>query len=684
MRRPTYSAVTGVTVAFAALCAFRIVFEPQIPPPHPEMMGRMGEFVQRAKTQGIVWRPLGPRAFAEAQRLSRPVIVVVGVPWSAVGRQADEAFLTPEVARALNQGFIPIRIDAAQDPRWLSQFLPLHRLRSGFSVGFQAWVFDLKYRLIAFVGRSRADETLNGPAVVRTLIKAQADFSDAVLSDAAPPLESLQRADVDSLTSIRGEDVSPKDVSLSAFARSLAEEIDPKWGGWSRAQGLLVARPLAARFLQLAGEEAAAGESLRHIALSPAADWLDGGFYRLLRDADRTPEYDKPTVANAQYAEALAVQDALRPDPVLRRAAARTAAWLLGLRDELGLAPGAEEGDEDAAGRSARASFSPRRLRESVAGGTLTQAQRDWAEDNLRLREDGCIAVPDPGVVSDPRFEPVLAALRRSAGPARPRIAAKLCDVNGTVAACLLRCARLWNDRDLAIAAGETVDRLESFRLGNGLRHVFYPLQVQDPYLGDSLAYADAALEDFLTNGRVASLQNGAAELRRALRLFAAPDGSLLRPSLPENGLIPGMAALPQVTDDEQEAPSAVALRLLGSYAAVLGPAGDDFAQVASGFESRLSAVVEAVPVMGGVLAALARHADSRAAYAVGPAALAQASALARRLPNRLVVPAIGPARRDLQSRPAGFYLPTPVGFAGPFTQAQALERLPRSLETGG
>ncbi len=687
MRRPSYSAVTGVTTVLALICVFRIAFEPLIPPPHPEITGwGKGEFVRRAQTQSIDWRPLGPAAFAEAQRLSRPIIVVVGVPWSAVGRQADEAFASPEVARALNQGFIPIRIDGAQDPRWLSQFLPLQRVRSGFSVGFQAWVFDLRYRLIAFIGRVRANETLNGPTVVGALVKAQREFADAALKEEAPALERDQRADAARLVDPDAAGVSLKNVALRAFARGLVSETDPEWGGWDRTQGLFIARPLTFRFLQIAGETDAAGDALRRNVLSPQADWLDGGFYRLLRKSDRTPEYDKPVVTNAHYAEALAVQDALRPDPVLRGAARRTVEWLLGLRDGLGLVPGGEEGDENARGRSARASFSPLDLREAVAKGALAPAQRDWAEDNLGLRRDGRIAVPTLRAVDDPRLGPVLAALRRSAGPARARVAPTLCDVNGSVAACLLRCARLWNDRALAEAAGEIVDRLETFRLANDLRHVAvsYPIQPQDPYLGDSLAYADASLEDFLTNGRVPSLERGAAELRRALSTFGGSEAYLLRPSPDSITLLPRTPALPQVTDDEGEALSATALRLLNAYATALGPEGDDFATFASGLESRLGGVAEAVPGMGGVLSALARRTDVRAVFAVGPKALANASRLARRLPNRLVVPALGPARPDLQSRPAGFYLTTASGIAGPFTERQATERLPGVLELGG
>lgn len=677
MRRPTYGVLTGVVTAMGLMCAVRLLLQSQIPPAHPEISRwGQGEFVERAEDQDIAWRRLGPEAFAEAQKLSRPVLIVIGVPWSAVGRQADGAFATPEVARALNRGFIPIRVDAAQDPRWLTQFLPVQRAQVGFSVGFQCWVFDLKGRLIDFVGRVGGEEVLNAPTVVDSLLTARRKFADAVLSDEPPELERQQRADVERLIGPLPDDLSLRDPDLRAVARTLASATDPTWGGWD-VQGLIVGRPLATRFLQLTGEWDAAGDSLRRTIFSPRADWLDGGFYRLVRRRDQMPEYDKSTVTNAEFAETLAVQDAARPDPNLRRAARRTIGWILKMLED-GLAPGGEIGDEDERGRSARASFSPRRLRDAVGRRILTPVDRDWADDKLRLNTGARIPTPVPSIASSPRLEQILDALRRAAGPPRVRAASKLCDVNGAVAASVLRCARLWNDRELADVAGQLVDRLERFREGEIVRHSL--VSPQPLYLGDALAYADAAFEDFLTNGRIQSLTNGAQELRFALQVFGGPEPGVLRPSRAQETLMPGMIAAPDVTDDEREALSAAGLRLLHAYGTALGNDGRDFAAFASDLDSRLAALAGVSPSLGGVLGALARRRDDRTAFVVGGGALDRANRLARRLPNRLIVPAIGPARRDLQNRRPGIYLNTPQGLVGPLTESQLLSRLPATL----
>lgn len=671
------------------VCVVRAAFQDLIPPPHPELEteGR-GEYVGQGAAQDVDWRspdPPGPgerprpSPFAEAQRLSRPLLIVVGLPWSGAARQADQAFAEPEVTRAINRGFVAIRIDAAKDPRWISQFLPLQRARAGVGPGFQVWTFDLKRRLIDFTSRADASDDLRHAGLLDSLLQAQSDFANAVLSDADPRLEANQKLDVSALLASG----APK-ISLASAAPTLVSNLDPDWGGWEEG-GSLLDRPLAFRFLQLAGALPEAGRSLRDSVLSPRSDWLDGGFYRLVRQDDGAPEYDKVAVANAQMAETLAVQDALRPDPLLRRAARRTVDWLLSLRqgDDV---PGAEAGDEDERGRSNRASFSPQRLAASAARGMLSDADRAWASTWLGLGDTMHLIRPKPSVLLDPRFDRVLAALRRSAGPKRKSVALGLCDANGTVAACLLRCARLWGDRDLALAAGRIVDGLDSYQPNPLPRHALTDAEEARPYLGDALAYADASLEDFLASGRVPSLEAGLAALRTALKTFAGPDG-VLRPSPAGTALLPGLPPVnevPQVTDDEGEALSAAALRLLRAYAAVLGPSAKDLDAEAMELATHLAAVTEALPDMGGALGALARQSDPGAAVVVGPDALGRAAALARLLPNRLVVPALGPARLDLQHRPAGLYLSGPNGVEGPVTQADLLRRLPNTLQVGG
>ena len=675
MRRPNYGTVTGVTAALTAVCFLRAVLLPYIPPPSPEIaQWGNGEFVRRAADQEVRWRPVGKAAFDEARRLSRPLVVVVGVPWSRTGREADDAFVQPDVARALNRGFVPVRIDAAQDPRWLSQFLPLERARSGFGTGFQAWVFDLRYRLVDYVAPIDGREGIDENTLLDALLAAKRRFAEAALSDATPAFQANQ--DMDRFRLLQPTMAT---LDLVQAAPDLAAGVDRDWGGWDR-RGLFMGRPLAWRFLQLADRRDEVGDALRRIALSPRADWLDGGFYRAASKATGVAQYDKPAVLNAQTAEVLAVQDALRPDPLLRRAARGTVDWLLAMCAD-DLVPAAQVGDEDARGRSARASFSPVHLRDSAAWCALPSSVQAWAGRELGLGGPGRVLSPSPEALGDPRFETARRALLATAGPRRKVVGEGLCDVNGTVAASLLRCARLWNDRALAASGGALVDRLESFRTPEGFRHALTDSEDALPYLGDALAYADAAMEDYLTNGRAPSLDAGVAALRGALRTFGGIEPGLLRPSPPGTALLPGVDEVPQVTDDEREALSALALRLLDAYAVVLGKKGADLAVAARNVASRLRSATDPNPSMGGALGALARHGDPAALFVVGPDATARARRLAPKLPNRLVVPVLGNARSDLRLRAPGLYVLETIGPVGPLSEAEALSRLGSALD---
>jgi uncharacterized protein YyaL (SSP411 family) len=350
------------------------------------------------------------------------------------------------------------------------------------------------------------------------------------------------------------------------------------------------------------------------------------------------------------------------------------------------MVPAAEQGDEDPRGRSERSSFSPRRLRQAVEKGLITPDQKAFAEQSLSLAgnggQDRLLYPTDPKIVTDAsRLDATLDALRKAAGRPRDKVSVDLADSTGTVAASLLRIARLWSDDELARQAGEVVDGLERFRTKGRVRHSLR-MSSENVFLGDALAYCDATLQDYIANGRVPSLERGTEALRETLRLFGDGNG-LLRPSSTALPLNPPRAVLPQATDDEREATSAAALRLLDAYATVLGPRGNDFRRAADLLYVRLGAVAEALPAMGGTLAALARHQDRRAVLVIGEDAINRSIRLTRALANRLVVPVLGPARPDLSGRPNGLYIATPTSVTGPFAEAELLRRLPRSLELG-
>lgn len=63
-------------------------------------------------------RPWGEAAFAEARELDRPLVLSLAARWSAECRRMDEeTYGEPRVAAAIDDGFVPVRVDADRRPR---------------------------------------------------------------------------------------------------------------------------------------------------------------------------------------------------------------------------------------------------------------------------------------------------------------------------------------------------------------------------------------------------------------------------------------------------------------------------------------------------------------------------------------------------------------------------------------
>ncbi len=74
-------------------------------------------YLQQHAHNPVDWHPWAPEAFAKARRLGRPVLVSIGYStchWCHV--MEEESFDDPAVARALNKGFVAIKVDREVRP----------------------------------------------------------------------------------------------------------------------------------------------------------------------------------------------------------------------------------------------------------------------------------------------------------------------------------------------------------------------------------------------------------------------------------------------------------------------------------------------------------------------------------------------------------------------------------------
>lgn len=648
------------------------------------MEAESADFMRQGAYHALDWRPLGDAAMSEARRADRPILLVLGTSWSTEARRMDQRiFSDPEVASFLSRNFICVRVDLDEKPQWRSAFLPVSRGQTLISSGFQMYYLDPQGQLYDFYPR-RGSQPYNDPVVfLDEFVSGRRRFEEVRRGDGGPyPAGAFQRADLQLIESAR-----PRFADTTDYLNRLLAGINPTFGGFSQTGQ--VPRPLAIMFLHMHGEIDAWRMATDPMLRSGLVDWLDGGFYRASRAQDWTSiEFDKLALHNAELMVALGAAGQEFGDPFYLRIAKNTFDALLErfTADE-GWVATARKGDEDVRGRSAYASFAVKELRRVGGTGWLTPEETDLAREFLGLvveeNPQMVIRVQDPSEFSDPRFDPLIAKLResRKTNPA-PYSRALYAHVNFGVVASAFRAARIWNDAERIARAEGLLQKLEPFLSGRDVTHRMHQQVGDRPVLPDYLNAAEAFIEHYLASGRVDSLERGLKILKRAKMLFAEGDHWYLSVDKSDR-LEPVDTRVPELIDTPTEAATARVIRLLSKMGRLLrgGPHAQLAAQYADEallLAARYGGIVSEFGVStAGMLVATSWVLDDRHAIVVGEDAVAQARVLSGRIPLRLVAPAFGDVRVDLQARGAGVYVVDGLDAEGPMTLDEAVRRLP-------
>lgn len=705
MDRPRYPYVVSVLVVIFAFGALLRLAKPLIPPEQPaDVIREPAEYARAVLADRIPWMGMGPLALSEARRLDRPLLVLIAAPWSAVGRSLEEgAFRDADVRAFVRRNFVAVKIDPAQRPEWFNTFLPVSRVRLGFLPDAQLWLLDSEGRILSEVFFRDPSSRIDPAWLLARLVEFRDRYRTARLEpwNLEPP-GVQQRIDLESLEA--EGDGGPLD--LASFAESVRSAIGPN-GGFVGAGGSVGIPPQAFRFLEILGDEEALRRALEPVLLSPLVDWVDGGVYLRPVDRDlRTPQYDKVALHNAEMMRALALADALWPDALARQVAEDCYHFLFsGLRQGEYLAA-CRVGDEKRNGRSSRSSFPPRDLRSAADAtdlfrqyGTEPFDVAEWCRENLCLRveENPCMVprIRSASVVSQDRARLAVARawLRRIADSKRPPVLAApgMADANLTAVANGFMVARLWGDRKKLEEVGDLWDRLDVLETGGDVARGMHLTDPGSPYLGDYLAFADAALQDFLATGRVVSLERGLRVLLRARELFQTGQPGSWALTTEAATVLPDARA-PEIVDNVGESCTAKAMRLSFAYGRLLRGKGPSalvaavLSQDAAAALARYSALAGTLGLdAAGYAAAAWSLLDERHAVVVGPDCVDRAASLYRRVPFRLVAPCLGPVRPDLARAKPGIYVIEGAKANGPLSEEQAVRLLSaRTLSASG
>ncbi|MBL9152618.1 MAG: thioredoxin domain-containing protein [Verrucomicrobiales bacterium] len=181
----------------------------------------------------VDWYPWGDEAFAEAQRTGKPVFLSIGYTtchWCHV--MEHESFEDEEVARLINEHFIPVKVDREERPDIDEVYMTFTQALTGGG-GWPMTVMLTAERKPFFAGTYFPKESRTGRPGMLDLVPHIAgiwkDQHEAVLADAARFAESLK-----GMTGGQPGDVPDQEVYARAYA-DFVKRYDAAHGGFGGA-----------------------------------------------------------------------------------------------------------------------------------------------------------------------------------------------------------------------------------------------------------------------------------------------------------------------------------------------------------------------------------------------------------------------------------------------------------------
>ncbi len=227
----------------------------------------------------VEWRAFGEEAFALAERTGRPVLLALVTRWSQECHEMDEqTYAEPRVAAHVNEGFVPVRVDADRHPR----------VRERYNMGgFPSTVF------LTPDGEVIAGATLLGVDGFRGILDSVREAWDSrgtaagsvprALREGPPPGGSLD------------------DRIEERMVERLLGAYDEEFGGWGSDVKFPLPRTVEFGLVR-AREQALRTLEAVHTHL---LDTYDGGFYRCARNRNwRGARREKLTDENAALVRA--------------------------------------------------------------------------------------------------------------------------------------------------------------------------------------------------------------------------------------------------------------------------------------------------------------------------------------------------------------------------------------------
>ena len=250
----------------------------------------------------VEWREWGPDAFQRAERASKPILLSLVVGWSPECREMDATTYTePRIAANINDGFVPIRVDADRHPR----------IRDRYTMGgFPSTVF------LTPAGEVITGATFLGVDGFRGILDTVRETWDAKGESAGSVPRALQGEPPGGELSARVEEHMVEQL-LAAF--------DDEFGGWGSDVKFPLARTIEFALVRARDQATRTLEAVRTHLL----DTYDGGFYRYAGNRNwGQPSREKLLDDNAALVRAFAHGYRYTGEDAYREAAAQSIDYL--------------------------------------------------------------------------------------------------------------------------------------------------------------------------------------------------------------------------------------------------------------------------------------------------------------------------------------------------------------------
>ncbi len=538
----------------------RSISHPMIPAAN-QLAGAASPYLRQHADNPVHWQQWSPAALAEAARRDAPILLSIGYAachWCHV--MAHESFSDHEVAAAMNDGFVCIKVDREERPDIDAVYMNATVALTGQG-GWPMTCF------LTPDGRPFFCGTYYPKAAFLQLLSAVSETWRDRRGDVEQSSDQIA-GELRAMTSAlpgQGPQVDPA-LCDHAVAAVLQDE-DTARGGFGGAPKFPPSALLEA--LLRHGERTGSPQVLAAVQRTATAmarggiyDQLAGGFARYSVDnAWVVPHFEKMLYDNALLLRAYAHWARRTGDPLARRVTAETARFLLDeLRDG---AMFTSSLDADADGREGSTYvWTPDQLTEVLGDGDGRWAAAAFGVTAAGTFEDGASVLQRLVDAGDPdRFERVRAALlaARLTRPQPGRDDKIVTAWNGLAITALAEASVALAAPELADAAADCATALTALHLvGGRLRRASLGGRVGDSaaILEDHAMLATGLLALYQLSGSVSWLTTATDLLDIALAHFAdhdnpgrwfdsADDGEqlLLRPADPYDGATPSGAS---------------------------------------------------------------------------------------------------------------------------------------------